>query len=187
MVSDAWIVLGQPTEDEGRLKVRRTWLLGENSLRYALILQFAASGTPFAEGFVSGTVVTGELAFYPGAYPLRAVVRSRTGAATRAGELPGHGTLEAFLDHTSTVTASQPWLERLPVTLEAVVPLPDGGRWLMRDRDAEALPLAGGDHWRLLSLSGGHPVDLAAEWDGEMLDPLGVVAGGTYHMIQGQG
>ncbi len=186
-VSDGWIVLGQRTEDEGRLRARRTWLLGEDSRRHALILQFAASGAPLAEGFVSGTVVEGELAFYPGAYPLRAVVRSRTATATRTEELPGHGTLEALLDHTSTVTASQPWLERLPVTLEAVVPLPDGGRWLVRDRDGEALPLAGGDHWTLLSLSGGHTVDLAAEWDGEALLPLGVVAEGTYRMIQGDG
>jgi hypothetical protein len=186
-VHDRWIVLGQHTEDEGRLKARRTWLLGDGTRRYAMILQFAASGTPFTEGFVSGTVVEGELAFYPGAYPLRAVVRSRTGKATRAEELPGHGTLEAFLEHNSTATASQPWLESLPVTLEAVVPLLDGGRWLVRDRDGEALPLSGGDHWSLLSLSGGHPVDLAAEWDGEMLLPLGVVAEGTYRMIQGDG
>jgi hypothetical protein len=185
--SDGWIVLGQRTEDEGRLRARRTWLLGADTLRYALILQFAASGTPFAESFISGTVVEGELAFYPGAYPLRAVVRSRAGAATRTEELPGHGTVEAFLDHTSTVTAGQPWLERLPVTLEAVVPLLDEGRWLVRDRDGEALPLTGGDHWSLLSLSGGHPVDLAAEWDGEMLLPLGVVARGTHRMIQGDG
>ena len=186
-VSDRWIVLGQRTQDEGRLKARRTWLLGEESRRYALILQFAASVTPFAEGFVSGTVVGGELAFYPGAYPLRAVVRSRTGAATRAEELPGHGTLEAFLDHTSTVTSSQPWLERVPVTLEAVVPLLDDRRWLVRDRDGEAIPLAGGNHWTLLSLCGGHPVELAAEWDGESLLPLGVIANGTYRMIQGDG
>jgi hypothetical protein len=186
-VSDGWIMLGQRTAVEGRLRARRTWLLGKDSLRYALILQFAASGAPFAEGFVSGTVVEGELGFYPAAYPLRAVVRTRTGTATRAKELPGYRTLEMFLDHASTVMASQPWLERLPVTLEAVVPLLDGGRWLVRDRDGEVLPLAGGDHWTLLSLSGGYPVDLAAEWDGDALLPLGVVAEGTYRMIQGDG
>jgi hypothetical protein len=67
------------------------------------------------------------------------------------------------------------------------VPLLDGGRWLVRDRDGEALPLAGGDHWSLLSLSGGHPVALAAEWDGETLLPLGVVASGMYRMVQGVG
>jgi hypothetical protein len=31
-VSDGWIVLGQRTKDEGRLKVRRTWLLGGDTL-----------------------------------------------------------------------------------------------------------------------------------------------------------
>ena len=121
-VSDGWIVLGQRTDDEGRLRARRTWLLGEESRRHALILQFAASGAPFAEQFVSGTIVAGELAFYPGASPLRAVIRSRACQATRAEELPGHGTVEEFLDHASTVTAGQPWLERLPATLSASCP-----------------------------------------------------------------
>jgi hypothetical protein len=188
-VSDAWIVLGQRTEEEGRLKARRTWLLGGNTGRYALVLQFAAAGAPFAEGFFSGLVFDGELAFYPGAYPLRAVVRSRTGGGTRVEKLPGHLALEAFLDHAST--AGQPWLERLPVALEGVVPLLDGGsnggRWLLRDRDGGALPLLGGDHWTLLSFSGGHPIDLAAEWDGDALFPLGVIAGGTYRVLQGDG
>jgi hypothetical protein len=186
-VADRWIVLGQRTEDEGRLKARRTWLLGEDTGRYAPILQFAAAGAPFAEGFVSGTEVRGELAFYPGAYPLRAVVRARTGGGTRVEKLPGHGTLEAFLDHTSRATARQPWLERLPATIEGLVPLLDGGRWLVRDRDGGALALARGEHWTLLSLSGGHPVDLAAEWDGEMLLPLGIVTGGTYRIVRGDG
>jgi hypothetical protein len=188
-VSDGWIVLGQRTENEGRLKARRTWLLGAHTGRYALILQFRAASEPFAEGFVSGTVVKGKLAFYPGAYPLRAVVQARTGGRTRAEGLPGHKTLEGFLDHASEATARQPWLELLPAALSGVVPLldgaPNGGRWMVRDRDGGALPLGGGEHWTLLSLSGGRPVDLAAEWDGERLLPLGVVAGRTYRILQG--
>jgi SWIM zinc finger len=186
-VDDRWIVLGQRTEVEGRLTVRHTWLLGEDTRRYALVLQFAASGSPFAEGFVSGTAWKSELAFYPGAFPLRAIVRSRAGGETRVKRLPGHETIEAFLDHASQATALQPWLERLPTALSGVVPLLDGrlegGRWLVRDRAGEALPLAGGEHWTLLALSGGQPVNLAAEWDGEGLIPLGVVAGGTYRVL----
>jgi hypothetical protein len=190
-VDDRWIVLGQRTEEEGRLTVRRTWLLGEDTRRYALVLQFAAAGSPFAEGFVSGTKWRGELAFYPGAYPLRAVVRSRSGGGDRCEELPGHDTVEAFLVHTSKATALQPWLERLPAALRGVVPLldggPEGGRWLIRDRAGQALPLAGGEHWTLLSMSGGRPVDLAAEWDGEGLIPLGVAVGGTYCILAEEG
>jgi hypothetical protein len=190
-VDDSWIVLGQRTEEEGHLTVRRTWLLGEDTRRYALVLQFTAAGSPFAEGFVSGMTWRGEIAFYPGAYPLRAVVRARSGDGDRFEGLPGHETVEAFLDHSSEATALQPWLERLPAALRGVVPLldggPQGGRWLVRDRAGRALPLAGGEHWALLSISGGRPVDLAAEWDGEGLIPLGVAAGGTYRILAEEG
>jgi hypothetical protein len=190
-VDDRWIVLGQRTEEEGRLTVRRTWLLGEDTRRYALVLHFAAAGSPFAEGFVSGTKWRGEIAFYPGAYPLRAVVRTRSGGGDRCEGLPGHETVEALLDHTSKATALQPWLERLPAALRGVVPVldggPEGGRWLIRDRAGQALPLAGGEYWTLLSMSGGWPVDLAVEWDGEGLIPLGVAAGGTYRILAEEG
>lgn len=184
-VADRWIVLGQRTGNEGRLKARRTWLLGTGTGLYALILQFAAADAPFAEGFVSGTMVDGELAFYPVACPLRAVVRARTAERTPVERLPGHATLEGFLDHASGAIARQPWLERLPAAIEDVVPVLDGGRWMVRDRDGGALSLGGGEHWTLLSLSGGRPVDLAAEWDGQRLLPLGVVAGAAYRILQG--
>ena len=184
-VEDAWIVLGQRTTDEDRLKVRRTWLFGQETRRYALILLFAAAGSPFTESFVSGTVQKAELAFYPGAYPLRAVVRSRSGSRGRVERLHGHETLGAFLDHTSEAMARQPWIEVLPAALENVTPMFDGSRWLVRDRDGEALPLAEGEHWTLLTLSGGRIVDLAAEWNGGKLLPIGVVADGAYRILQG--
>jgi hypothetical protein len=47
-----------------------------------------------------------------------------------------------------------------------------------------ALRLAGSDHWKLLAISGGAPVDLAGEWDGDMVLPLGVVADGAYSRLQ---
>jgi SWIM zinc finger len=186
-VEDVWTVLGQSTGVEGRLIARRTWLLGEDTRRYAMILQFAAAGASFSEGFVSGTRQSVALAFYPGAFPQRAVVKARSGQISRVQRLLGYETLGAFLDHTSESTARQPWLERLPAALDEVVPLVADGRWMVRDREGEALPLTGGEHWILLALSGGRPVDLAAEWDGEGLLPLGVVAGGSYHILEGGG
>ena len=186
-VADGWIVLGQRTGDEGRLKARRTWLLGE---RYPTLRPDPAvrgGGHAFHRGL--------RLRHGPGG---RARLLSRRLSPAGRGPVPhGWGNTRGGATGPWDVggvpgshfhgDGRQPWLERLPVTLEAVVPFLDGGRWLVRDRDGEALPLAGGEHWTLLSLSGGHPVDLAAEWDGEMLLPLGVVAGGTYRVLQGDG
>lgn len=186
-VGDAWIVIGQRIFDEGRLKARRTWLLGASTRCYALILQFAAAGSPFAESFVSGSVQQANLAFYPSAYPLRAVVKDRSGPTKRAIRLPGHETIEALLDDAADAAACQPWLERIPAALSGVVPIPataaDGGRWMVRDGEGDAVPLAGGDHRRLLSLSGGNPVDLGGEWDETGFLPLGIVADGAYRVL----
>ena len=79
--------------------------------------------------------------------------------------------------------ARQPWLDRFPFVLADVIPVPDERQWQLDDQTGARLPLARGDHWLLLALSGGAPVDLAAEWDGTSLLPLGVVVDGAYHHL----
>jgi hypothetical protein len=55
--------------------------------------------------------------------------------------------------------------------------------WHLVDAAGRALPLAPRDHRRLLALSGGHPAHVAAEWDGDALLPLAVLAGGTFERL----
>src|SRR6266581_800830 len=55
-----------------------------------------------------------------------------------------------------------------------------GAPW--SDSGGATLPLAKGDHWQLLALSGGAPVNFVGEWDGEALLPLGVMVNGRYHL-----
>jgi hypothetical protein len=38
----------------------------------------------------------------------------------------------------------------------------------------------------LLALSGGLPVDIAGEWNGSTLAPLGVMAAGEYYLLAGE-
>ena len=52
--------------------------------------------------------------------------------------------------------------------------------WWARDKDAKALPLVGQNHWKAMALTGGHPSDLAGEWDGHGLRALGVFVAGEY-------
>jgi hypothetical protein len=89
--------------------------------------------------------------------------------------------LEALLRAYAEGLARDPWLDRLGCVLRDVSPTltPDGG-WLLRDEAGDALPLTAREHWRLLALSGGRPVDVMGEWNGEALLPLGAVAAGVY-------
>lgn len=182
-VRDRWQVLGQRIEEEDRLRVRRTWLRGEETGRSALLLSFAAGAQPLEPGPLPGSVLDGELAFYPGAYPMRAVVRERytdpAPPTTRCGYASAAEAVATYAD----ALARSPWIERLPFPLLGVVPVRAGDAWLLRDREGDVLPLhlaAGESGWTLLALSGGSPVDVFCEWDGDHLLPLSALADGRY-------
>jgi len=184
-VVDQWLVVGQVLEDEDRLRVQKNWLAGRRTQRSALVLQFSAAGQPFPETILPGTCLEAELLFWPSAYPQRARIAARQGETTGIAEgLPGLPTVEKFLREIASALARQPWADRFLCILNGVTPLPREASWLICDGDGRALPLAPGRHWKLLALAGGHPLDLAGEWDGEVLRPLGVYAEGRYHLLE---
>ncbi|HJX27626.1 MAG TPA: SWIM zinc finger family protein, partial [Thermoanaerobaculia bacterium] len=167
-VTDRWLVVGQTLWDEERVRVQRTWLLGEATARRALVLQFAVGEANFPMLFAPGTAFEADLAFWPSAWPQRALIKERRGATDRFGALPavpGTESIGAFFEETAAALARLPWLDRFPCALRDVTPMFNsangkGDTFRVRDRDGAALPLVRGDHWKLIALSGGHPLDL---------------------------
>ncbi|HEY9841422.1 MAG TPA: hypothetical protein V6D23_13260, partial [Candidatus Obscuribacterales bacterium] len=78
--------------------------------------------------------------------------------------------------------ASNPWLELLPACLGQLVPHLQIDRLWLRDAEGYSLPVWHGfeQNWLLLAISGGHPVTLSLEFDGERVYPLGVWAEDGY-------
>jgi hypothetical protein len=166
-VRDHWAVVGVRDEGDERLLVRRCWLQGVATDRPALVLTFAAGGQPMATDLIPGTTVDADLCFYPGALPLRALVAVRHAAATSFDRPPGALTVARVLARYAHALAAEPWLERWPVVLADVVPVPDdAARWHLRDSDGDALPVdvGGGPPWGLIAAAGGSPATVAAEW-----------------------
>src|SRR5262249_42403665 len=153
-------------DDEERVRVQRSWLVGRKTGRPALVLQFSAAGQPFPEPIVPGIEQEGTLVFYPGASRLRAKWGQRDGLVRDLRERPpGVDTLGEFLLSYAEFHARSPWMNQLGHVVHQSVLVP-GSPWHLVDREGVALPVAGSDHWRLLSISGGHPADIAGEWDG---------------------
>lgn len=179
-VADAWTVVGQAIAEEDRLRARRTWLVGRDGGRVALLLHFAHGTAPFAEAVPPvGGVLEATLTFHPGSAPSRASVRARSTPTSATAHfddrpMPGHARLaDATRDWAASVAAN-PWTERVLLLLSAVVPVRHADRWHVRDAAGDAVPVAPrfGDVWPLVALAGGHPVWLAGEWDGDVLLPL---------------
>ena len=88
-VQDEWLVLGRMLDVEDRLRVQRTWLAGQTSGRVALLLQFAHGNAPLDGTLLPGSCVAGEVAYFPAAYPLRAILRRRAETPTASGGRTG--------------------------------------------------------------------------------------------------
>jgi hypothetical protein len=178
--TDSWIVIGQSLDDEDRVRVQRSWLLGRQSARLALVLQFSAMNQPFAESILPGTEQAGTLLFYPGVSRLRARWPTRVGAVNQAADCPGLETIEAFLTCFTEIHARLPWLIVLAGVIDQAVLVPAGQRWQLVDRIGQALPLVDRDYWRLLAITGGRPASISGEWDGTAWRPLGVFSDGRF-------
>ena len=169
-VGDRWHVLARRDLDQDRIRTRRVWLRGRRTGRPALVLSFAAAGESLDGTLRVGTETEADLAFYPAAVPLRALVAAR--GDTGPGGTPPGSTVAGLLDGYAAALGQDPWLEAWPVVLDATparAPRP-----CLVDAAGDAVPLhpAAGDCWRLFALSGGCPLAVAGEWSPRGLLPL---------------
>ena len=178
-VQDVWAVIGQIEEQlEDKLSVRRTWLLGGNTRRYALLLDYAFGAEGFSPGFEPGTIHRGVLAFYPSAFPQRALVMGDFVVVPKKVEkLPGFTDFEDFMLAYAAAVASQPWLQIFPAAFSEVVPAIENGKFFLVDKNEKILPLDVREAvaWQLVALSGGAPIGVFGEWIRGALKPLSVV------------
>ncbi|MCF3148577.1 SWIM zinc finger family protein [Streptomyces platensis] len=170
-VRDRWLVLAQQDSDDGMLLTRRIFLRGERTGRMALHLSFGGStGRPLDLALPPGLVLDADLAYYPGARPLRAAFGERYAPVTH-GPVPPGGGIDAALAAYGDALRDDPWLDSWPVVLSEVTPIPsrDGTGWQLADADGEsALPLdprcvGRTSLWQLVALSGGAPITVFGE------------------------
>jgi len=166
-VSDRWLVLAVRDVDEPPIPARRIWLRGRDTGRFALLVLYAALGNfggVTDATLTPGTELDADLHYYPGQPPLRAVIGSRRAKVATAAPPEAAGDVTTVLSSWAAALGQDPWLIEWPALL-AGTPVQAGDRWHLADPSGAALPLLGLEPpWRLLAVSGGHPVTVAGEW-----------------------
>lgn len=170
--TDDWFVAGRSDVREDRIEVRRIWLYGTTSRRWAMLLSFAAYQQVLDDTWVVGTVVNADLHRYPGG-SLRALA-GRRHADPLPMVSPPTLTVADAADAIGDAVAREPWNERLAAVVCAAPALLDG-RWLLADATG-SLPLIGPVRSlaTLLAASAGDPVVITIEWSPRGLTPLAV-------------
>ena len=192
LIRDEWLVLAQRDTEEGRLTVRRVWLHGRATGHRALLLAYGAGGRGPELALPTGEVLDADLAYYPGAGPLRAALGERYGPSLPGFPPPGGSVPDALSAYGQALSAD-PWLDSWPFVLSEVVPVPppearsgagqgqghslapapaparsNGHGWQLADSEAEsAVPVVPGTSesalWKLLALSGEGPLTVFGE------------------------
>jgi hypothetical protein len=171
-LDDDFTVLAAASQPrEGKVTERRVWLQGQRSGRRALLLDFSHGAAGFEGLWVVGHAYAMSLRYYPSASPLRAIVAEQRSAL--ADQLP---TTRATPDEWLTLAqryAANPWLPLVPLLLEQAAPVYQNDTWCLHTGHS-TVPMRLSDEpgWLLAAHSGGQPVSLFGEWDGEKLTPL---------------
>ncbi|WP_328719827.1 SWIM zinc finger family protein [Streptomyces sp. NBC_00247] len=176
-VRDRWQVLAQYDVPDGKIVTRRVWLHGAGSGRTVVLLSYGSGGRAPERSLPVGAVLEAELTPHPGA-GRRAELGPVFGAPEPAPAPPvGVSPAEALAGYGRAL-GEDPWSQRQPVVLEAVIPIPSAGRWQLADEGTgAALPIAGDPRsrpglWRLGALSGGSPVTVFGELGPRGFAPL---------------
>ena len=176
-VNDDWLVLGVRDVLDAAVPVRRTYLRGEQTGRFALVLVFDPQGTFTGNpdgALPVGTVLPADLHFYPGRAPLRAAIGTRHAEPSAAGPPDVRLDLAGQLREWSLVLGLDPWLAEWPAVLRGL-PVRDDPVWHFVAEDGRAVPLVRGtDPWVFAAVSGGEPVVVAGEWSADGFRPITV-------------
>ena len=179
-MKDHWHVLGIVEERLDRLRARRAWLYGKNSGQYALLLDFAHGNLPFERILEPSSVLNGELVYFPSNQPTRAIIKkAERDLSSTVQRLDGMLGFETMLEKYAQAIAANPWAERIPVCISNLVPQVSESTWMLRDSSDQVLGLH--PNFRhvssLLAVSGGHPITIFGEYDGQYFLPLMVFSG----------
>jgi hypothetical protein len=171
--TDTWIVAGRSDTREDRIEVRRHWLRGAATGRWALVLSFAAYRQSLDTSLTVGTAMAADLHRYPGP-ALRALVGTRHDHPTGSARPPAVGVVAAC-DEIGGMLANEPWLDRVPFTVAASIAVQGGSRFALAD-DGGTLPLIAGGHSlaTLLAVAGGESIEVTCEWTPHGVVPLTV-------------
>ena len=156
-------------------KLRRTevWLArcGEAE-QLAVLVDFVPVSLAATRPYAPGESFEAELAFYPSATPLRAIVTERTGSATKEERwsTPACDVATAIARY-QTALATRPWLGRWPMAIgHAIVTREHDRLHLTHAEGGMALPIRTTEDDMALPLVGVDNIDAFGLWDGRQLD-----------------
>lgn len=187
-VRDLWLVAGQETETNDDITTQRNWLIGTQSNRKALILNFATRFSSIETPLLPGSILEAELAFFPSALPHRAAIKMQRSINYELKTTPEiFKTLNDVFAHTARQLNLNPWASDFLIFLQNTRLYQENNKWLLYDAHNYFIPLCRNFdmqkimHWLLFS--GNKPCDVAFILRNGNALPLGIIQNNQYKLL----
>lgn len=188
-LTDEWLTLARITEREDDLTIQRHYLLGLESHRLAMILDFAYKNLALPTLLMPATATKATLVFQPSNALLRRAFIKNQGANTTK-------ITTEFKPLTNWTTAQHdivqhlqkfPWADDIPQVVANLTLATDGIAWFLRDTEGSILKLnlqfSEEKIWQLLAVSGGIAKTFAVLRTRETVLPLGIFEENAYQIL----
>ena len=183
-ITDDWLVLAKQSTERDNITTERCWLYGTNTNQYALILQFIARGQLAQSTLTPGMFVNAELVFYPSVLPMRALIKQQNSTSSHKTYQGLNNWKEVAIAET-TAFALLPFRSERPYLVRQLKPVRHKDEWWLQDSNGEIMLLKESHRyiWKLLSISGGTPLDAALLGKEDKYEVVGIWNNGEYIIL----
>lgn len=182
LMKDDWLILGLSTGEEDKIRYRRTWIQGARSKFMGQILDYAWGKLNFMQNWQAGKMFTGDLRVYPGSYKLRVMVEAHSHSTQLFNSFAAYPDLTAFIKAYTMAIAANPVLYRFPVCLKEVsVQVKKQEVYLVDNQlNSQLCTCTNNAKWGLVAASAGQKIQVFAEFDGTIFQPVSLVSQGRF-------
>ncbi len=158
-VSDDWLVLHISTKMNDNLSERRIWLYGLKTKEFALLLDFSFVGKLFEYNLPAGQIVNTSLAFYPSAYPLRALIASEIVSKEMQQHAVYSASFQDVINEFALAKSKLPFIKEVPCLLEKLSIVKKDSEMFIHDQHGftGSINMGTNKYLLLLSITGGNP------------------------------
>lgn len=181
---DTWFVLGKQTSEVDAITTEKFWLYGTQTNMYALLLQFIVRGQGVQFSFMPGMFVQAELAFFPSVSPMRALIKRQI-ATDAISHFNKFDNWQKIAEAETELNSLLPFRSERPFIISQLKVVQYNQQWWLQDGHNKIMQVRNNYKgiWKLLSVSGGQPLDMAVIGKEEQYEPLGVWQNNQYKIV----
>lgn len=187
-VKDQWLVLSKEESEEDRIRIEKYWLLGKESRRFGLFLNFVVQGQMNENSLLVNSILSSELIFYPGVNHGRVLIKNTESISIPIEFQPeGLEHLDAVQKFNADQLARFPIARQLPLIVENLTPLLLNDKLIFSDIGGHIINIhpkhPKEKYWDILALSGGSALTMFGYLENKYFYPLGIWFSSKYQLI----